>query len=468
MPPVFSRRRALMQLAAIGITLPLARSLRADPPTFPKRLVIFMQNNGTKRCNFWPAPAVRTAEYPLTSTPILSSLFTNDGATDNGLRAKTNVIRGLEVGNEVATAGNEHDAGFARMFTGAPLMPTADGAPWGGAPSVDQILAKDWDVQSLTTAVYASSLESHPHFDHRASFSYVAPQTLNLPIVDPLTAYMNTFPQSDPAARQRVLLRKSVLDSVSGDLQEIATRLGPDDRQKLDFHLTAVRQAERTLSDLAANHGACALGAPRDFKALAPDYGYNEINVETYVPDMLNAMVTLVGAAIKCGLTRVGSVQIGYGGGRWKWAWRGINLNHHDDVAHQDKRDDVGTTDDEIATTSRVTIINQFYADLVRRLVLDLDSAPEGSGTMLDNTLVVWANEFGRGDHQLTDIPAVLIGLVGNGIARGGLVRDVSAAHGGQMQPHTLLGYHVLNALGHSTQGFGDDADLRSRAIANL
>jgi hypothetical protein len=457
-----------MQLAAISVTLPLARALRADPVAAPKRLVVFMQNNGTKRCNFWPAPATRTAEYPLTDTPILSSLFTNDGKTDNGLRAKTNVIRGLSVANDVANAGNEHDAGFARMFTGAKLMPTANGAPWGGAASVDQILAKDWDVQSLTTAVYASSIESHPHFDHRASFSYVAPQTLNLPIIDPLTAYVNTFPQNTPSARARILTRRSVLDAVHGDLNEVAQRLGSDDRQKLDFHLTSVRQAERTLSDLAANHGACALDAPRDFKGIAPDLAWSEINVETYVPDMLSAMVTLVGAALKCGLTRVGSVQLGYGGGRWKWAWRDINLNHHDEIAHRDRRDDPGSNDDEIATTHRVTVINQFYADLVRRLAVDLDSAPEGAGTMLDNTLVVWANEFGRGDHQLTDIPAVLIGLVGNGIARGGLVRDVAAARGGNQQPHNILGYHILNALGHPTKGFGDIDDMGPFAIAGL
>ena len=256
---------------------------------------------------------------------------------------------------------------------------------------------------------------------------------------------------------------------MSGDLQEVGARLGSDDRQKVDIHLTAVRQAELKLSNLIANHGSCAFAAPpRDFRALPPGLGFNEINVETYIPDMLDAMVTLVGAALKCGLTRVASVQFGYGGGRWNFGWRNINMNHHADIAHLDTIDGVGTTDEQRATSARVTVINQFYADMVRRLAVDLDSVPEGSGTMLDNTLVVWANEFGRGDHQLSDVPAVLIGLVGNGIARGGLVRDVAAAHGGQQQPHNILGYHILNALGHSTPGFGDIADMRPYAIPNL
>jgi hypothetical protein len=429
-----------------------------------------MQNNGTKRDNFWPArPSANVGVYPLTNTPILNALFTNDGVTDNGLKAKTNLIRGLEVTNDVSTNGNEHDIGFARMFTGAQLMPTPDGAPWGGATSVDQTLASDWNVQSLTTAVYASEIEAHPKkgFDHRASFSYLAPQQLNLPVIDPLTAFANTFPQTgDPSAARRLALRKSVLDAVAGDLQDLSGRLGPDDRGKLDSHLTAVRDAENKLSALIGNHGSYpyAVSAPPDFKSIPPGGINNEINIETYVPDMLDAMVTIIGAALKCGLTRVASLQLGYGGGKWMFAWNGIDMNHHDDIAHHDVSDDPGSTADQIAATARVTRINQYYAGLVRKLALDLAGAQDGSGTVLDNTLIVWASEMGRGDHQLTDIPAVLVGLIGNGIRAGGNVYDLAAARGSQ-QPHNILGYHMLNALGHETAGFGDIADMSSYAI---
>jgi hypothetical protein len=475
----FSRRSVLMQLASIPITLSFVRSLGAQTTGggaggANKRLVIFMQNNGTKRCNFWPAPpAGGAATYPITNTPILSTLFTQaDGKTDNGLKAKTNVIRGLQVTNSVSTNGNQHDIGFARMFTGAQLMPTPDGAPWGGAPSIDQVLAKEWNVQSLTTAVYSSEVEDHPKkgFDHRASFSYVAPQKLNAPVIDPLTAYLNTFPQTGNSnALQRLALRKSVLDSVSGDLQELAGRLGPDDGRKLDFHLTAVRDAETRLSNLLNNHGSCPfpVAAPRDFRSLPPGLANNELDIETYVPDMLDAMVTLMGAALKCGLTRVASLQMGYGGGKWRWAWRNININHHDDIAHHDTFDDVGTPGAQQTTTAQVTAINQYYASLVGKLAMDLEASPDGTGhgTVLDNTLIVWASEMGRGDHQLTDIPVVMVGLVGNGISKGGRVLDVAAAHGGQQQPHNILGYHALNALGHTTAGFGDIVDMSPYAI---
>lgn len=474
MPFTFSRRTALLQLASIPITLSLARSLKAQTTGTgaSKRLVIFMQNNGTKRGNFWPiAPAGGSAEYPLTNTPILNSLFTSDGKTDNGIKAKTNIIRGMQVTNKVSTTGNQHDYGFARMFTGAQLMPTPDGAPWGGAASVDQVLAKEWGVQSLTTAVYSSEVEDHPKkgFNHRASFSYVAPQRLNLPIIDPLTAYTNTFPQTGtPAVAQRLALRKSVLDSVTGDLQEVSGRLGPDDNHKLDFHLTAIRDVENKLSNLMANHGACSSAvAPRDYKSLPPGLANNELDIETYVPDMIDAMVGLVGAALKCGLTRVGSFQFGYGGGKWKWAWEKIGINHHDDIAHHDTIDGPGTGA-ALTTTNQVTTINQYYASVVGKFAADLNSVQEGGGTMLDNTLIVWGNELGRGDHSMTDVPAVLIGLVGNGVSKGGRVLDVAGAQGGKQQPHNILGYHMLNALGHPTAGFGDIADMSPYAIAGF
>src|SRR5262249_22404590 len=132
---------------------------------------------------------------------------------------------------------------------------------------------------------------------------------------------------------------------------------------------------------------------------------------------------------------------------------------------HKDTFDDVGTTATQQMTTAQVTTINQYYASEVAKLAVDLNSVPEGGGTMLDNTLIVWGNEFGRGDHQLSDVANVLIGLVGNGISKGGRVLDVAAANKGQQQPHNILGWHVLNALGHTTPGWGDIADMSQYAI---
>src|SRR5262249_42821651 len=154
-------------------------------------LVLFMQNNGTQQANFWPDAQLRS--------PILNALFADDAGADNGLRAEANLIKGVYMPFDAnGTNANQHDMGFARMFTGEKLVSKA-GHPWGGGPSVDQILAGDWNVETLTLAVLASQYEPYPKpgFDHRRSFSYLGPATLKYPLLDPLRVYLKLFSAGD-------------------------------------------------------------------------------------------------------------------------------------------------------------------------------------------------------------------------------------------------------------------------------
>src|SRR5207249_4320628 len=122
----------------------------------------FMQNNGTQQSHFWPRFGFNSDTLaPLVSSPRIAE--------------KTTVVKGVFVPNDMnGTEGNQHDVGFARMFTGEKLL-SIGGKPWGGGRSLDQILAAAWGIQSLTLAVLASSTQPHPKpgFDHRKSFSYL-------------------------------------------------------------------------------------------------------------------------------------------------------------------------------------------------------------------------------------------------------------------------------------------------------
>jgi hypothetical protein len=443
---LLSRRRALQALAAIPFAAPLARAFAAadagTPP--PKRLVLVMQNNGTQQANFWPDANL--------SSPILDALFTGGDGADNGLRNKTNIIKGMSIPfDQNGTNGNQHDMGFARMFTGERLLSQA-GSPWGGGPSVDQILANDWVIDSLTLAVLASNYEPRPKpgFDHRRSFCYVGPGTLKYPLVDPLRVYLKLFGAGDGVdVRQRLLSRQSVLDAVSGNLTEVAARLGADDGRKLDYHITAIRDVERRLSTtLAGQQVACPVmpGRPPDFLAMDPGA---ESTIESFIPDLVDNMIDLGVVALTCGLTRIATVQLGFCGGKWSFAWKGINMDCHDDVAHLDTSDE-GSSDEN---TARVVAMNQYYASRVARLATALDAVPENGGTMLDNTLVVWTNEEGRGDHNQDNVPVVLLGLVGRGIPAGGRVIDAGK------QLFNRLGCTVLNLMDKPVSGFGDQAN---------
>jgi hypothetical protein len=437
----FSRRSALKTLAAIPFAAPLARALAAPDAPPPARLVLCMQNNGTQQANFWPDAQLRS--------PILDALFLDDAGADNGLRAKANLVKSVYVPFDAnGTNANEHDMGFARMFTGEKLLSKA-GHPWGGGPSVDQILAGDWNVETLTLAVLASQYEPYPTpgFDNRRSFSYLGPATLKYPLVDPLGVYVKLFSAGDGLElRQRLMLRQSVLDAVTGNLTEVASRLGPDDAHKLDYHLTAIRDVERRLTaTLSGQVASCATtpARPTDFLSLDPNA---EVSTDAYIPQLVDSMIDLASVALTCGLTRIATIQLGYAGGKWGFEWKGINTEFHNKVAHLDTSDEGSTPEN----TAKVVLANQYYASRVARLATALDAVPEAGGTILDNTLFVWANEMGRGDHNQSNVPIVLLGQVGKGIPSGGRTVDAGP------QVMNRLGCTILNLMGHATPGFGD------------
>jgi hypothetical protein len=443
-----TRRGALKALAAIPFAAPLARAFAAAggaPP--PKRLVLVMQNNGTQQGSFWPDDRL--------SSPILDALFEDAYGADNGLRNKVNIVKGMSIpfdGN--GTDGNQHDMGFARLYTGEKLLSKA-GGPWGGGPSVDQIVAGDWSTDSLALGVLASGYEPFPKpgFEHRRSFVYLGPAQLKYPLVDPLGVYHKLFGSGGGGAdvRQRLLRRQSVLDAVTGNLTEVAARLGADDGRKLDYHLTAIREVEQRLAaTLADGNKVCAMtpDPPPDFLAADPEA---ETTIETDIPALVDAMVDLGAVALACGLTRIVTLQLGYCGGKWGFAWEGINMEFHEHCAHQDTSD-AGSTPEN---TAHVVAANRYYAGRVARLATALDAAPDGDGTLLDNTLVVWGNELGRGDHSQANVPVVLLGLTGpgQGLPAGGRVVDAGE------QVMNRLGCTVLNLMDHPAAGFGDVLD---------
>src|SRR5258706_13984029 len=146
------RRTFLLGLGGCLAGAALPKRLLADPQHQvplagpPKRLIILFQNNGTQQANFWPSAGAFTS-------PILEPIL-----KDRSLASKTTVVRGVFVPHDAnGTNGNEHDVGFARRFTGAKLL-SVGGQPWGGATSVDQIVASAWKTDSLPFAVLASDV----------------------------------------------------------------------------------------------------------------------------------------------------------------------------------------------------------------------------------------------------------------------------------------------------------------------
>jgi hypothetical protein len=84
--------------------------------------------------------------------------------------------------------------------------------------------------------------------------------------------------------------------------------------------------------------------------------------------------------------------------------WLGIDDGHHG-LSHE--------PDSNTKAMEQLTKINHWYCEQLAYLTKRLAETPEpgGDGSLLDNTLIVWTNELGKGSsHTLDDIPFVLVG----------------------------------------------------------
>jgi hypothetical protein len=421
-------RRQWLRLAAGGALASLvsARSTRADGQR-PVRLILLMQANGTTQVpgKFWPDASG--------TSPILAPILQHAR-----LRERTVVIKGLS--NADGGAGNQHDMGFAGLYTGCPTIGTFDD-PWGAAPSIDQILRSDVEglVPFPTLNCGVLGLDTALLKDHRRSFSYVGPR-MQIPTEDDALRLWSTLfgASGDPAEVERQLAsRKSVLDYAASDLTRMSTNLGKEERDKLDVHATAIREYEQRLTMLASRPDPAGRCAP----PARPRYGVSAER-EASVPVLLPMMIDLVALAVACDLTRIVTFPVGSAGLTWRFDWIGIGKDSHGEIAHKDD----GKTP---AITDAIVKIGAWHAEHVARLALALDAMPSVDGrTVLDDTLIVWGNELATGQHGLDHIPVVMIGRAGGRLTKAGVV-DVGS------QPYQRLGCTIMNLMGRPVTGFG-------------
>ena len=84
--------------------------------------------------------------------------------------------------------------------------------------------------------------------------------------------------------------------------------------------------------------------------------------------------------------------------------WLGVDEGQHE-LSHKPDSDE--------EAQEKLTKINRWYCEQLAYLAQRLAETPEpgGDGSLLDNTLIVWTNELGKGNtHTLDNIPFVLVG----------------------------------------------------------
>jgi hypothetical protein len=400
---------ALLVAPFVGL---LSRTRRAGAATgtHAKRLVVFFSPNGTVPARWRPTGSETAFSFPAGS--ILEPLAAH--------RERLVVVEGLQF-----VGANNHEGGMAAMLTGS-----GSAGDESRGMSVDQYVAAaiggTTRLRSLElgvqTSAWGGSVQTRMSYSGAGQF---AP-----PDDSPRGVYSRLYGDAMPGGADVVLARRqSVLDAVKGDLGDLRTRLGTEEQHKLDQHMTSLRELERVLGG-----GSCSGGTP---VADLP------IHANDNFPAIGKTQMDLLVASLACGATNVASIQWAHTVAPTVFTWLGQSEGHHG-LSHMD--------DGNTAGVAAFVLAERWFATQFGYLLDKLAAAPdpEGGGSLLDTTLVVWAKEMGDSRaHVCTEVPFVLAG--GGGFTPGRYLRTGGAAH-------AKLLVSICQAMGLVNTTFGNPA----------
>jgi hypothetical protein len=202
----------------------------------------------------------------------------------------------------------------------------------------------------------------------------------------------------------------------------------------LDQHTTALRELERNMKEQQTSGALVVPASPASGVMMENDN----------IPVITKMQTELLVSAFQNDLARVSTFQFSNSVGGMRMKWIGIEEGHHS-LSHDP---DLNT-----GSVEKLTKINTWFAEQIAFLAKRLQETPEpnGTGSMLDHTTIIWTNELGKGNsHALEDIPWVLIGG-GLGFKTGRALKFTKAAH-------NRLHLALAHAFGHRLGTFGNPA----------
>ena len=358
-------------------------------------------------------------------------------------REHTLVLSGLAQiqGRSYGDGAGDHARAGASWLTGVHPKKT-EGADLRAGISADQVAARALgqitQFGSLELGVEAPSLaggcDSGYSCAYTNTISWRNPTSPNPVEVNPRVVFERLFGDGDSTDQKSRLAQmqeqSSILDFVKGGVDRLETKLGSGDRRKLAEYLDAIRDIERRIQKAEQQSASMPLPA-MDRPAAAP---------EEFV-DHAHLMMDLMVIAYQSDLTRVITMMLAREGSNRSYREIGVDDGHHNCTHHQN--DPV-----KIANTAK---INTHHVDQLAYLVNKMKNTPDGDGTLLDHSMLLYGSSLSDGNkHTHVDLPVALVGGAG-GTLKGG--RHLRYA---ENTPLNNLLLSMLDKSGVRTETLGD------------
>jgi hypothetical protein len=432
-----TRREFLQQVGLGAAAFPFICNLPSlgfeNSAARKQRLIVMFSPNGTIPSAFWPDEEGKLSGFKEILQPL------------EPFRERVLTLHG--VCDRVRGDGDNHMRGMGCLLTGTELYPgniqggSHTPAGWASGLSIDQEI-RNYLQSKEETRTRFGSLEFGVSVPDRADtwtrMVYAGPNKPIAPVDDPYQMFNKLYGQM----KDREGL-KSVLDDVQADLKKVSSLVSAEDRRLLEEHETFVRAMEQELSSAARDLGHAV-------PQLEPGVREEDVNI----PKLSRMQIELLIDSFQNDFARVVSLQYTNSVGNARMKWLGVEEGHHT-LSHE--------PDENEKAREQLIKINVWYAEQLAYLAKRLAETPEpgGQGSMLDNTLIVWGNELGKGNsHTLDNIPFVLVG--------GGLDFEMGRSLKYDKQPHNRLLLSLAHGFGHRIEKFGNPDFCKDGPLSGL
>ncbi len=318
--------------------------------------------------------------------------------------------------------GGSHQGGARKVLTG------------NGNDSLDVVLGRQANIGGKTPisninlgvmANFQAGTTDHVHYLNGVSIK---------PEDDPVAAFNRVYGITSVGDLGGYDPRRDIVSLTNQELTALMKNdLGMDERLKLETHIDALNQLQKKLDGVSTGGGGdgglCDITSfnPADFNTESPDGVYPPlIHLEPNFEPIAKLQVDLITRLLACDMTRVAGLQFSH---------TTSNFRSHHSISHN-------------FSQAWVDSLNFFYGFIVQ-LIQSLKAVPDGTGTLLDNTLIYMYSCLGDGKlHDHDDMPFMLAGGGAKGI-RGNRQLHFNGAD------HTKLLVTIAGVMGYEIDSFG-------------
>ena len=427
-------RRAFLRGVGVTMALPWLESVpvwgsptvtkEGLPAPCPKRFAALFMGCGINPNHWWAKGAGADIELSKTLAPLAP------------FKSKLNVVTGLF--NKNATGVGIHPGMTGNILSGAALQ---KGAELRGGISIDQVLANHLGQETVQPSMVLGCEQPITGY-HETNFSmayssHISWQNATSPVpmeVYPSLAFDSLFDNRGSRRSQ------SILDRVQDEAARLSRQVSTGDKSRLDEYLSSVREVEKRLAALRAtketadgrakDQGRRVLTMPR------PDNGLPED-----IREHMRLMCDIVALGFQTDKTRIATLLLCRDISGLFYPFLDVRAAHHS-ASHDDQSD-------------AYERVSRYYVGQLAYLAGRLDAMPEGDGTVLDNSCLLFLSNMWSGTkHDNTRLPILLAGGLG-GTLKTGRVLDY-ADKGDDNRKLCSLYLSVMDRMGVKLDRFGD------------